>query len=78
MLTEKDLEKQETFFTDGDGKKEWVDFPNCDYQVSYYKGKLALFLFCEVDGATDLICECIESIEHLKLMYEELSNESFI
>ncbi len=79
MLTEKDLKtKQETFFTNGDGKKEWVDFPLCDFQISYYKGKLALFLFCEVDGSTELLCEEIESIEHLKMMYEELSEEEFI
>ena len=79
MLSEKDLEtKQNTFFTDGNGKKEWVDFPLCDFQISYYKGKLAFFLFCEFDGSIELLCEEIDSIEHLKMMYNELSEEEFI
>lgn len=77
MLTKKDLEtKQITFREYSNGEGKWFD-KYFDYQISIYKGFYALFLHDESDGSVDLLCEKIENIQHLKSLYESLSDETF-
>lgn len=76
MLTDKDLEtKQDVFSRDSDGR--WYDAPNWDFQIRKHNGKLAFFSFCEVAGDTELICNEIDDIEHLRFIFNELSNSDF-
>jgi len=75
MLTNKDLDNnQDLFRLDSDGN---YYSPYWDYQISKHKGKLALFLHCEVDGSTELLCDEIEDIEHLNSLVDMLNIESF-
>jgi hypothetical protein len=76
MLTDKDIETKQTTFTKSDDGC-WYDAPAWDYQIRRFKGKLAFFKHCEVAGDTQLLCEQIKDIEHLKFLYEEMSGEEF-
>jgi len=75
MITDKDLkEKQNTFSYWNNGL--WIDFPMCQFQISRLKSKLAFYLFDEVDGSIELICDEIDDIEHLKFLYEQLTSNN--
>jgi len=77
MLKYKDLENsQKTFFKSIDGDGYWIDFPMCQFQISNLNGKLAFYLFDEVDGSTELICDEIDDLEHLKFLYEQLTDNN--
>lgn len=74
MITKKDLEtKQKTFFYGSEGY--WIDFPDCCAIVKQNKGKMAFFSHCEVSGELELICDCIDDIDHLSFLYEFLTGE---
>ena len=48
----------------------------CQFQISNLNGKLAFYLFDEVDGSTELICDEIDDLEHLKFLYEQLTDNN--
>lgn len=74
MLSKKDLEtKQKTFSYDCEGY--WIDFPVCEAVIRLHEDKMAFFSHCEVAGELELICDCIDDIDHLSFLYEFLTGE---
>lgn len=76
MLIKKDLEKQETF-------SEWTDGKGCyydgyfDYCLSPNSvGGYSFCLHSEVDGSMEEVCR-LDNLEHLKEIYEVLSDLEF-
>lgn len=74
MITKKDLEtKQKTFVYDSEGY--WIDPPLWESVIRLHDGKMAFFSHCEVAGELELICDCIDDIDHLSFLYDFLTGE---
>jgi hypothetical protein len=76
MLTRKDLEGQKTFREYPDGKGDWYE-GGFDYCISKNGGGYSFCSHSEVDGSTEVLCDKIDNLEHLKDLYESTSGEIF-
>jgi hypothetical protein len=73
MLRQSDLNNQKTFFKHTNGN--WYD-GMWDYELSFPEGKAVLSIHNEVDGSTEHL-SVIDNLEHLKDVYEMITNDEF-
>ena len=73
MLKQTDLQKQKTFSKYSNGN--WYD-GGWDYEISFPGGKALFSLHNEVDGSTEVL-SVIDNLDHLKDLYELITNEDF-
>ena len=73
MLKQTDLQKQKTFSKYSNGN--WYD-SYFEYEISFPGGKALLSLHNETDGSTEVL-SVIDDLEHLKNVYEMITNGEF-
>jgi hypothetical protein len=73
MLTEKDLEKQDTFFKSKRGN--WFSH-GWDYMIAFEGHRTVLYSHCEVEGDTEEL-KTLNNLKDLKQSYELLTGDEF-
>ena len=76
MLRKSDLLNKQSTFRMYNADSCWYD-GYFEYKISMENGFFSFLKHDEVDGTTELLCDKIDDIEHLKFLYESFSGGEF-